>query len=103
MHDIPGQDITLVGQNFSSQPVMPPTPMPLVKTGAFVPFGTKTASGQTIKGEVPCTGSIMRVRPNGGNLDLVAWGLRNPFGLTFGAGGQLYVTDQGFDNRGSRP
>lgn len=103
LHDIPGQDVTLVGTNFSSQPVMPPAPVPLVSTGAFVPFGTKTQPGQVIAGQVPCTASIMRVRPGGGQVELVAWGLRNPFGLTFGPGGQLYATDQGFDNRGSRP
>jgi glucose/arabinose dehydrogenase len=33
----------------------------------------------------------------------VAWGFRNPFGLAFSPGGQLYVTDNGYDDRGSRP
>jgi glucose/arabinose dehydrogenase len=44
----------------------------------------------------------MRIRPEGGPPQLVAWGLRNPFGLAF-LGNQLYVTDNGYDQRGSRP
>jgi glucose/arabinose dehydrogenase len=32
----------------------------------------------------------------------VAWGLRNPFGLAFHEG-RLFVTENGFDARGSRP
>jgi glucose/arabinose dehydrogenase len=103
MHDIPAHDITLVGENFSSQPVMPPAPIPLVSTGAYVPFGTQTQAGQVIKGETLCTSSIMRVRPGGGTPEVVAWGLRNPFALAFTPGGELYTTEQGYDNRGSRP
>jgi glucose/arabinose dehydrogenase len=43
------------------------------------------------------------VRPGGEDLQLVAWGFRNPFGLAFSPGGQLYATDNGYDERGSRP
>jgi len=56
-----------------------------------------------ISGRVPCNGAIMRVAPEGGTVELVAWGLRNPFGLAFAADGQLYVTENAFDDRGSRP
>jgi hypothetical protein len=42
----------------------------------------------------------MRVRPEGGEVQLVAWGFRNPFGLAF-LGDQLYVTDNGYDERGA--
>jgi glucose/arabinose dehydrogenase len=34
---------------------------------------------------------------------LVAWGFRNPFGLAVGPDGSLFVTDNGYDDRGSRP
>jgi glucose/arabinose dehydrogenase len=43
------------------------------------------------------------VRPDGGGLEWVAWGFRNPFGLAFAPGGRLFVTDNGYDDRGSRP
>jgi glucose/arabinose dehydrogenase len=46
---------------------------------------------------------VMRVPATGGPIELVAWGFRNPFGLAFAPGGQLYVTDNGYDVRGSRP
>ncbi|MCK6548740.1 PQQ-dependent sugar dehydrogenase [Myxococcota bacterium] len=35
--------------------------------------------------------------------ELVAWGLRNPFGLAFSPHGRLFATDNGADHRGSRP
>ncbi len=101
-HDIPGQDVELTGANFTVK-----NPLPgrsgKVTTGAFLPFGQASSPGQIIKGEVPCSGAVMRVRPEGGKVELVAWGLRNPFGLAFAPSGKLYVTDNGYDERGSRP
>jgi glucose/arabinose dehydrogenase len=44
----------------------------------------------------------MRVSLDGGQPELVAWGFRNPFGLHW-YNNQLYVTDNAFDDRGSRP
>jgi glucose/arabinose dehydrogenase len=108
-HDIPCRDITLSGENFTSANPFrgqPDSPLPgdpeRVTTGAFVPFGTATRPGQVIPGQVPCSGAIMRVRPGGGQPELVAWGLRNPFGLAFAPDGRLFVTDNQFDERGSR-
>ena len=103
MHDIPGMDVVLTGQNFTSGPVVPPLPVKSVTTGAFVPFGTKTEPGQIIKGQLPATAAVMRVRPDGSQLQLVAWGIRNPFGLAFSPDGRLFATDASVDNRGSRP
>jgi glucose/arabinose dehydrogenase len=45
----------------------------------------------------------MRIPLQGGDPELVAWGFRNPYGLAFDSKGQLYVTDNGYDDRGSRP
>lgn len=103
MHDIPGIDVVLAGLNFTSGPVMPPLPVKSVTTGAFVPFGTATSPGQVIKGGLPATSAVMRVRPDGSQLQLVAWGIRNPFGLGFSPDGRLFATDASVDNRGSRP
>jgi len=102
-HDLPGYDITLTGENIA-------TPNPLVAdeeaqalTGAFVPFGTPTRAGQRIPGRVPCTAGIMRCGPDGDALEVVAWGLRNAYGLGFLPDGRLLAVDQGPDDRGSRP
>ena len=100
-HDIPGQDITLTGQNITSPDVL--RGHGRARTGAFVPFGTRTFPGQVIPGGLPCNGSVMAISPDGGDLQLVAWGFRNPFGLAFDPNGKLFVTDNGYDDRGSRP
>jgi glucose/arabinose dehydrogenase len=103
VHDIPCRDVTLAGRNFSTHDVLDPQSRKGVETGAFVPFGTATAEGQVIPGEVPCSGAVLRVRSEGGDVELVAWGLRNPFGLAFSPDGRLFAMDNSFDVRGSRP
>jgi len=102
-HDVPGADIMLAGENFETKDVVGTESRRKVKTGAFVPFGTTTQPNQIIKGRVKCSGGVLRVRPDGSDLQLVAWGFRNPFGLAFAQDGQCYVTDNGYDDRGSRP
>jgi glucose/arabinose dehydrogenase len=99
-HDIPCRDITLAGVNFESKDT---SGSRTVTTGAFSPFGTATTAGQVVRGEVPCNGAVMKVSLAGGQPELVAWGFRNPFGLAFAPDGRLYVTDNGYDERGSRP
>lgn len=86
-HDIPGEDITLVGHNVETKDFVHPSTKRTVRTGAFVPFGTPTHPNQVIRGQTNCSGSVLRVRPNGENLELVAWGFRNPFGLAFSPSG----------------
>jgi len=101
LHDIPPVDIVLTGQNFSSYDKE--TGQQKV-TGAYVPYGVPTAAGQVIKGQLPCNGAILRTPlKGGGQLEWVAWGFRNPFGLTFGPDGSLYCTDNMYDERGCRP
>jgi glucose/arabinose dehydrogenase len=101
--DIPCQDITLRGYNVTTADPRSLIPGQRVQTGAYSPFGHKTVAGQVIQGELPCNGAVMRVNPDGSDLELVAWGLRNPFDLRFAPDGALYVTDNGPDTRGSRP
>jgi glucose/arabinose dehydrogenase len=99
--DTPGYDITLTG--FEAETRDPRSPgAARVRTGAFSPFGT-SAPGRRVHGRVPCTASVMRCDPDGSNLELVAWGLRNAYGLRFLPDGRLLATDQGADMRGSRP
>lgn len=102
-HDTPCRDITLAGKNFETQDARKPDGGARVSTGAFSPYGTPTTPGQIVRGRLPCTGAIMRINPDGSGLELVAWGFRNPFGLAFAPDGQLYATDNGYDERGSRP
>ncbi len=91
-HDLPGATIELAGRSFDAGGA---------RTGAFAPFG-ETSRG-TLEARLPCTGAILRVPVEGGPLELVAWGLRNPYGLAFGPDESLFATDNGYDDRGSRP
>ena len=93
--DIPGETITLRGQNFESETRQ--------GTGAYSPLGVSAFEGETIRGETLCTGSLLSIPATGGEPTLVAWGFRNPFGMAIAPDGALYVTDNGYDDRGSRP
>lgn len=102
-HDIPGRDIVLAGVNVETANPLVEDPGARITTGAFMPFGTPSRPGQRIAGEIPCTAAVLRCNPDGSDLELVAWGVRNGFGLAFLPDGRLLVTDQGADDRGSRP
>jgi glucose/arabinose dehydrogenase len=39
---------------------------------------------------------------DGSNLEVVAWGFRNPYGSAFHPDGRLFVTEHGIDERGAR-
>ena len=101
-HDLPGVEVELAGVNVR-------TPNPLapedgeVETGAFVPFGRRTHRGQRLPAHLPATAAVMRCQLDGSALELVAWGLRNAYGLGFLPDGRLLAVDQGADDRGSRP
>ncbi|MDQ4132576.1 MAG: PQQ-dependent sugar dehydrogenase [Actinomycetota bacterium] len=102
LHDVPCQDVTVTDQTFESHNVFDEGPG-RVRTSPYAAFGTTLPAGTTVKGDVRCNGAVLRARPDGSNLEMVAWGLRNPYGLEMGPDGALYVTDHGFDSRGSRP
>ena len=102
LHDIPCQDVTLRGVNYTTDNPLGSSGAK-AETGAFVPFGTKTEAGQVVRGAVPCSGAVLRVARDGGAPELVAWGFRNPFGIAFASDGGLFVTDNMYDERGSRP
>ncbi len=102
-HDIPCEDIVLVGRNYTSD--LPPEPKRAAHvTGAYSPYGKATTPGQVIEGRIPCSGAILRMAVDGSAApELVAWGFRNPYGLAFSPDGKLYTTENGYDVRGSRP
>lgn len=102
-HDIPGYDVVLAGHNVETPNPLSVDPDARVSTGAFSAFGTRTEPGQHVPAQLPCTAAVMRCNPDGSDLELFAWGIRNAYGLGFLPDGRLLATDQGADDRGSRP
>lgn len=102
-HDTPCEDIVLSGHNYESANPLTEGIDDKVSTGAYVPFGQPTSEDQVIRGAVPCNGAIMRIPLTGGELEVVAWGLRNPYGLALAPDGELYITENSYDVRGNRP
>ncbi|MGH2417807.1 MAG: PQQ-dependent sugar dehydrogenase [Candidatus Limnocylindria bacterium] len=100
-HEVPGADIELVGRNYAVPNVLG-NPLTSVESGAYVPFGTTTSAGQVVSGESKASGSVLSCLPDGSDLRVVAWGLRNPYGLAFAPDGRLYATEHGSDERGAR-
>lgn len=103
VRDVPCKTVKLRGTNFTVANPLTPDALDMATTGAFAPFGKTTARLQELRGALPCTGAVLRAKPDGTAMELVAWGLRNPVGLAFAPDGQLYTAVQGFEDRGSRP
>ncbi|HEX7172897.1 MAG TPA: PQQ-dependent sugar dehydrogenase [Candidatus Limnocylindria bacterium] len=99
--DVPGAEIELVGRNFEVPDVLG-NPLHTVESGAYVPFGTPTVAGQVIPGETKASGAVLSCAPDGSDLRVVAWGLRNPYGLAVAPDGRLFATEHGSDERGAR-
>jgi glucose/arabinose dehydrogenase len=99
--DVPAKDIKLVGRNYEAQNVLGDI-RETVETGAYMPFGTPSHPGQVVEGNVKCNGSILRCDLDGNNLEVVAWGLRNPYCVGFTSDGRLFCTEHGMDERGRR-
>ena len=99
--DLPGFDIELTGEVFETADPFDSRNRAL--TAAFAGFGETQARNAKLAGKVPCTAAVMRCRPDGSELTVVAWGLRNAYGLAFLPDGRLVATDQSPDDRGSRP
>lgn len=100
-HDVPAKDIRLTGINFRSR--NPFNPLETIETGAFLPYGASSSEGQVIKGQVKSTSVIYRCNPDGSDLEVYAWGIRNPHALALSPDGKVYTVSQGMDDRGVRP
>lgn len=101
--DMPGYTIELNGQVFETADPLAGDPTATTRTGAFSDFGNAWPAGTRLEAALPCTAAVMRCNPDGSDLELVAWGIRNAYGLGFLPDGRLIATDQGSDDRGSRP
>jgi glucose/arabinose dehydrogenase len=101
LHDVPCEDIILTDQTFNSDNPLEEGKQ-TVETSPYSPFGTVQPAGSTVPGDPKCNGALLRANLDGSNLEVVAWGLRNPYGLEVGPDGALYLTMHGFDARGSR-
>jgi len=107
VHEIPAKDITLTvdAKEFESPDLLAiftKRDLKKTKTGAFKPFGKTASDGEKIPGEVKANGTILRMDPDGSNLEVFCWGLRNPYGVKFAPDGKLYVSESAMDERGSR-
>jgi glucose/arabinose dehydrogenase len=102
LHDVPCEDVRLTDEVVTSTNPLDDSGE-LVTTSAYAPYGDDTTAGATVPGDVRCNGAILRARPDGSELEVYAWGLRNPYGLREGPDGAIYVTMHGFDARGERP
>ena len=85
-------------------------------TGALMPVGVAAKPGQVVKAQVPCGGSVMRVKIDGKGADgmyahesmeVYAFGFRNQAGVAFGPKGTkwenaLAVSDNGANDLGHR-
>jgi glucose/arabinose dehydrogenase len=99
--DVPGGDVVLSGRNYALPNVLA-NPLTSVESGAFVPFGTATAPAQRIQGKPRASGAVLSCALDGSDLRVIAWGLRNPYGIAVHPDGRLFVTEHGSDERGAR-
>lgn len=101
--DIPGYDIALNDVRVTTRNPFVDDESATLTTGPYSQFGETVEQGTRISGQTPATSAIMRANPDGSDMELVAWGVRNAFGLRFLPDGRLLAMDQGADDRGSRP
>lgn len=99
--DVPPYDVTLTGVNMESRGSL--NPFAHKHTGAFLPFDTASTPGQVIPGQAKANCVIYRCHPDGSDLTVHSWGLRNPYSLALAPDGRLFCLDQGSDVLGSRP
>jgi len=102
-NDQPGSYIMLNGQNFETKNMLIPAG-DSVFTGAYSPYGVPNQQRyELIKGTIRASGSVLKSNLDGSELELVAWGFRNPFIVKHDLFNRFFVTNQGYESRGSRP
>lgn len=103
--DVPAVDLKLLGHRFDT--VNPTGGLlggnDIAVTAAFQPFGTKKRLRIPESATGKPTAALYSISVGGGDLRVEAHGLRYPRGLAFNEFGNLFVTNQGMELRGSRP
>lgn len=102
LHDVPATDIKVKGLNFETSNMLNSS-REYVYTGGFSSYGVSNNQEETKKGVLKASGSILRANRDGTQLELVAWGFRNPIRIKFDKEYRLFVANRSYDVRGSRP
>jgi glucose/arabinose dehydrogenase len=102
LHDEPTFDSIMNGQNFFTNNRFINSGEG-VNTGAFSAYTVPNKTYEIKKGIVKGSGSILRANRDGTELELVATGFRNPLHVKFDREFKLFVSNRGYDVRGSRP
>jgi hypothetical protein len=101
-YDNPGEYEILTGVNYETENMFLEHPEPAY-TGAFSPYGIPNMPYEVRKGILMASGSIVRVNPDGTQMEQVAWGFRYPSTIKFDNANRLYASNQSYEVRGSRP
>jgi glucose/arabinose dehydrogenase len=101
--DNPGSYIMLNGQNFETINMLLPETNEVTYTGAFSQYSDANLPHEVKKGATRASGGILSANPDGSELELIAWGFRNPSYIKFDEADRLFVSNNGCDIRGSRP
>ncbi|MDF2880842.1 MAG: hypothetical protein K0R54_1399 [Clostridiaceae bacterium] len=91
-YDLSPKEIVLKGINFNNN-----------KTGAFVPYNSKSVQGQVIPSHFPGNSSLVSYNLKNGEAETYAWGIRDFQGLDIDSSGKIYSIVTGMENRGLRP
>lgn len=91
-YDLSPKEIVLKGINFNNN-----------KTGAFVPYNSKSVQGQVISSHFPGNSSLVSYNLKNGDAETYAWGIRNFQGLDIDSSGKIFSVVTGMENRGLRP
>ncbi len=102
MCDVMAMDLILVGQNYQTDNIFVPR-RENAYTGAFAPFGVTNVPNEKRKGIAKSFSSILRANRDGTDLEVYAWGFRNPISMKFDRQFRLFAANRGYDVRGSRP
>ena len=104
VYDYSGEYVMLNGQNFETENILIENPQSeKLYTGAYSPYGIPNTPNEVRKGITRASGSILRANLDGSELELYAWGFRNPVYMKFDNVERLFVANNGYEARGSRP